>query len=59
MDNPEDPKHVRNHYNAVSGTYDRRYEINPLNGVAGALRGDVPSWTTILFSAAAHLNSWA
>ena len=38
MPNPEDPKYVRNNYNAVSGTYDRRYEINPLSGVAGALR---------------------
>jgi malonyl-CoA O-methyltransferase len=38
MANPEDPTHIRNNYNAVSCTYDRRYEINPLSGVAGALR---------------------
>lgn len=28
---------IRNNYNSVSGTYDRRYEINPLNGTAEAL----------------------
>ena len=34
-----DPKHIQNGYNKISGTYDRRYEINPLNGVAEALHG--------------------
>jgi ubiquinone/menaquinone biosynthesis C-methylase UbiE len=39
MSDPERSMDVRNNYNAISGTYDRRYEINPLNGVEVALRG--------------------
>jgi SAM-dependent methyltransferase len=38
MSDPEHSKDLRNEYNRVSGTYDRRYEINPLSGVEGALR---------------------
>jgi hypothetical protein len=38
MSDPERSMDVRNNYNSISGTYDRRYEINPLNGVEGALR---------------------
>jgi ubiquinone/menaquinone biosynthesis C-methylase UbiE len=38
MADPQRPEQVQNDYNSISGTYDRRYEINPLNGVAGALR---------------------
>jgi ubiquinone/menaquinone biosynthesis C-methylase UbiE len=38
MSDPVHSQNVRNEYNAVSGTYDRRYEINPLNGVARALQ---------------------
>ena len=38
MSDADRPQGVRNDYNAISDTYDRRYEINPLNGVAGALR---------------------
>ena len=38
MSEPERSTDVRNEYNAISGTYDRRYEINPLNGVETALR---------------------
>ena len=29
---------IRNGYNSISGTYDRRYKINPLKGVEKALR---------------------
>ncbi len=32
---------ISNAYTSISETYDRRYEINPLNGVAEALRGVV------------------
>jgi ubiquinone/menaquinone biosynthesis C-methylase UbiE len=38
MSDPEHPQSVRNHYNSISDTYDRRYEINPLKGVEEALR---------------------
>jgi SAM-dependent methyltransferase len=38
VSDPEDPNDARNDYNRIRGTYNRRYEINPLNGVAGALR---------------------
>jgi SAM-dependent methyltransferase len=38
ISDPEHPRHVRSDYNSISGTYGRRYEMNPLNGVAGALR---------------------
>jgi SAM-dependent methyltransferase len=38
MPDPEDPKDLRSRYNSISGTYARRYEINPLSGVEGALR---------------------
>jgi ubiquinone/menaquinone biosynthesis C-methylase UbiE len=34
---------IRRRYNAVSDTYDQRYEINPLNGVGEALRDLVRS----------------
>ncbi len=34
-----DSKHIRNSYNNISDTYNRRYEINPLNGVTEALQG--------------------
>jgi ubiquinone/menaquinone biosynthesis C-methylase UbiE len=34
---------VRRRYNSISDTYNQRYEINPLNGVAEALRGLVRS----------------
>jgi ubiquinone/menaquinone biosynthesis C-methylase UbiE len=37
MPGPEDSEHIRNSYNSISGAYDRRYEINALNGVAMAL----------------------
>jgi len=39
MSDPQHSKRVQNDYNSISGTYDRRYEINPLNGVAEALCG--------------------
>ena len=38
MSDPQHSKRVQNDYNSISGTYDRRYEINPLKGVEGALR---------------------
>ena len=38
MSDPETPQDLRKYYNSVSDTYDRRYEINPLNGTAEALR---------------------
>jgi SAM-dependent methyltransferase len=38
MSNPELPQDIRKSYNSISDTYDRRYEINPLNGTAEALR---------------------
>jgi ubiquinone/menaquinone biosynthesis C-methylase UbiE len=39
MSDPEQSKHIRDSYDSVSGAYDRRYELNPLSGVADALRG--------------------
>jgi ubiquinone/menaquinone biosynthesis C-methylase UbiE len=39
MPNPEDWQQIRSNYNSISGTYDRRYQINSMNGVAEALRG--------------------
>jgi ubiquinone/menaquinone biosynthesis C-methylase UbiE len=38
MPDPEHLQSVQNHYNSISDTYDRRYEINPMKGVEGALR---------------------
>jgi len=38
MSDPEHPQSVRNDYNSISDKYNRRYEINPLKGVEGALR---------------------
>ncbi len=35
----QDSQDIRNKYDSISGTYDRRYEINPLSGVEAALRG--------------------
>jgi SAM-dependent methyltransferase len=34
----ERSKKIQNDYNSISGAYGRRYEINPLAGVAGALK---------------------
>jgi ubiquinone/menaquinone biosynthesis C-methylase UbiE len=37
MSNLKNPRDIRNFYNSISGTYERRYELNPLNGTAKAL----------------------
>jgi ubiquinone/menaquinone biosynthesis C-methylase UbiE len=41
MGDKQHSKGVRNQYNTISGTYNKRYELNPLNGVAKALRNVV------------------
>ncbi len=38
MSDPEHPQGIIKNYNSISGIYDRRYEINPLNGTKEALR---------------------
>jgi hypothetical protein len=38
MPDPENWKRIQSNYNSISGTYGRRYEINPMNGVAESLR---------------------
>ncbi len=39
MPNAEWVNDVRSDYDSISATYARSYEINPLSGVADALRG--------------------
>lgn len=38
MSDPDRHNDVRKEYDSIAGTYDRRYEINPLMGVEAALR---------------------